>query len=98
MGTPEEIAQAIWEYETRTLTTEGSTTPSNQAEEIAEAIWEYATRELSVNKESSVRDFEVFGSSISNSEIGFELAVTPRPTLSAEQVDDIIRLTWTYER
>jgi hypothetical protein len=46
MTTAEAIAQAVWEYVTRTLSGGVPDEPANQAEEIAEAVWEYVTRTL----------------------------------------------------
>jgi len=43
---PENVAQAVWEYPTRTLISGVPDAPTNRAEEIAKAVWEYATRTL----------------------------------------------------
>lgn len=43
---PDAIAQAVWEYETRTLASGTPDPPASRAEEIAEGVWEYVTRTL----------------------------------------------------
>ena len=43
---PAAIAQAVWEYATRSLVEGTPDAPSNRAEEIAQAVWEYTTRAL----------------------------------------------------
>ena len=44
MGTPAEIADAVWTAGTRTLQAGTADPPASRAEEIADAIWTYGTR------------------------------------------------------
>ena len=42
----EAIAQAVWEYSTRTLLEGTGDPPENVSERIAEGVWAYSTRTL----------------------------------------------------